>query len=232
VRLRRTALLAMAAAVYMVAGSPAQAAANDGGIVDASKRVAGFTSGQLLGEEWRQLIELPLDANPLAGTGNDCLSAGHRPKVLIVWTTTAPADPAVCDVKPGTPVFFQTLGGECSSVEPEPFFGETERDQRRCILGFLRTTPFNAILVTIDDRRPVNIGLERFIAVSRQGKVHLPDPNVFGVPGNRRATFVAGGYAALPRPLRPGTHTITVTTVGGPFAGTNRAVVNVVPGHR
>jgi hypothetical protein len=34
----------------------------------------------------------------------------------------------------------------------------------------------------------------------------------------------------LVRPLPPGTHTITVTTVGGPFARTTRAVVNVVPG--
>jgi hypothetical protein len=142
-------------ALFMVAGSPAQAARKDSGVVDASKRVAGFTAGQLLGEEWRQLLELPPDANPLAGTGdNNCLSAGHKDKVLILWTTTAPTPPAVCDVKPGTPVFFYTLGGECSSVEPPPFFGATAEDQRRCILDWLRSTPFDAILVSIDGGPP------------------------------------------------------------------------------
>jgi hypothetical protein len=219
-------------ALFMVAGSPAQAARNDSGVVDASKRIAGFTASQLLGEEWRQLLELPPDANPLAGTGdNNCLSAGRKDKVLILWTTTAPTPATVCNVKPGTPVFFYTLGGECSSVEPPPFFGATEEDQRQCILDFLRATRFDAILVSIDSGPSVNVGVDSFLAVSGQGTVDLPDPNILGVPGNRQATFVAAAYSVLVRPLPPGTHTIIVTIVGGPFDGTiNRAVVNVVPG--
>jgi hypothetical protein len=129
-------------------------------------------------------------------------------------------------------MFFFALGGECSSAEPAPYFGLTEEEQRECTLGFLRATPFDAILVSIDDRSPVNIGLDRFIAVSRQGTADLPDPNILAVQGNRQATFVASAYAALVRPLRPGSHTITVTIVGGPFDGTiTRAVVNVVRRH-
>ena len=86
--------------------------------------------------------------------------------MLILWTTAPPTPPAVCDVKPGTPVFFFALGGECSSAEPPPFFGATEQEQRECTLGFLRATAFDAILVSIDGGPPVNIGLDRFIAVS------------------------------------------------------------------
>jgi hypothetical protein len=223
-------MLAMALAVYIVASPPAQAARTNSGIVDASKQVAGFTDGELLGDEWRQLLELPRDANPYTGTGDNCLSAGHKDKVLILWTTGPPTPPTVCNVKPGTSVFFYAFGGECSSVEPPPFFGETEEEQRQCILGFLRPKPFDAILVNIDSGSPVNIGLDRFLAVSTQGTADLPDPNLLGVPGNRQATFVAAAYSALVRPLAPGTHTITVTIVGGDFAGTSRAVVNVVPG--
>ena len=226
---RKTTMLAMAA-VCMVAGSPGQAAIKDSGVVDASKRIAGFTADQLVGEEFRQILELPPDANPLAGTGDNCLSAGHKDKVLILWTTPAPAAPAVCNVKPGTPVFFSSIFAECSSVEDPPFFGATEEEQRQCVLAFLQATSFDAILVSIDGGPPVNIGLDRFLAVSGQGTVELPDPNILGVPGNRQATFVAGAYSALVRPLPPGSHTITVTIVGGDFAGTNRAVVNVVPG--
>jgi hypothetical protein len=227
---RKIAMVAMAAAVCMIAVSPAHAAKKDGGVVDASKRVAGFTAGELLGEEVRQLLELPPDVNPLAGSPeNNCLSAGHKNKVLILWTTPAPAPPTVCNVKPGTPVFFFTLFAECSSVEPPPFFGETEEEQRQCALDFLGATVFDAILVSIDDGPPVNVGLDRFLAVSGQGTVELPDPNILGVDAGE-ATFVAAAYSAMVRPLRPGAHTIAVTVVGGPFAGTSRAVVNVVPG--
>ena len=222
-------MVAMAAAVCIVAGSPAQAAKNDSGVGDASKRLAGFTAGQLIGEQLRQVLELPLDVNPAAGADN-CLSAGHKKKVLLLWTRRAPEEEPVCNVKPGTPVFFYGLGGDCSDVESDPFFGATEEEQRQCMLDFLRPTPFDAILVSIDGGPPVNIGLDNFLAVSEQGTVDLPDPNILGVPGNQSATFVAAGYVALVRPLRPGTHRITVTIVGGPFAGTNSAVVNVVPG--
>ena len=227
--LRKAAMVATVAAVCVVAGSPAHAARKDGGVVDASKRIAGFTADQLVGEEFRQILELPPDANPLVGTGDNCLSTGHKDKVLILWTTPAPAAPSVCDVKPGTPLFFSTIFAECSSVEDPPFFGETEEEQRQCALAFLQPTPFDAILVSIDGGPPVDIGLESFLAISGQGTVELPDPNILGVP-DRQATFVAGAYSALVRPLPPGSHTITVTIVGGDFPGTNRAVVNVVPG--
>jgi hypothetical protein len=225
-RYLRTAIAV--AALCLVAGSPAQAARKDGGIADASKRLAGFTAGELLGEELRQVLELPLEVNPAAGA-DTCLFAGHKKKVLLLWTRRDPPVPE-CDVKPGTPVFFYGLGGECSTVEEPPFFGETEEEQRQCMLDFLASTLFHAIEVRIDGGPPVNIGLERYLAVSEQGTVFLPQPNVLDVRGNRQTTFVAAGYVALVRPLPPGSHTITVTIVGSQFAGTNQAVVNVVPG--
>jgi hypothetical protein len=227
---RKSAMVAMAAAVCLIAVSPAQAAKKDSGVLDASKRVAGFTAGELLREEVRQLLELPPDVNPLnplAGSPENCLSAGHRDKVLLLWTTPAPAAPTVCNIKPGTPVFFFSVFAECSSVEDPPFFGATEEEQRQCALDNLM--PFDAILVSVDGGPPVNIGLDRFLAVSGQGTVELPDPNILGVDAEE-ATFVAAAYSAMVRPLPPGAHTIAVTIVGGPFAGTNRAVVNVVPG--
>jgi hypothetical protein len=226
---RKTAMVAMAAAVCMIAVSTAQATKKDSGVVDASKRVAGFTAGDLLGEELRQLLELPLDVNPLAGSReNNCLSAGHKDKVLMLWTSPAP--PSVCNIKPGTPVFFFSLFAECSSVELPPFFGATEEEQRQCALDDLATLfDFDAILVSIDGGPPVNIGLDRFLAVSGQGTVELPDPNILFVDAEE-ATFVGAAYSAMVRPLPPGAHTIAVTIVGGPSAGTTQSVVNVVPG--
>jgi hypothetical protein len=214
---RKAALIAMAAVVCLLAGSPAQASRTDGPVVEPP----GLFGGVLIGEELRQVLGLPLDVNPANGA-DTCLFAGP---VLLLWTRAESAPPPVCRVRPGTPVFFYALGGDCSNVEPDPFFGATEKAQRRCILGFLRETPFDAILVRVDGGRATSIGLDRFVAVSRQRSVFLPEPNILGVPGNRRATFVAAGYSAIVRSLGPGEHTITVTIVGGPFASTNRGIV-------
>ena len=170
----------------------------------------------------------------MAGNGNNCLSAGRKHKVLILFTVPDSKPPAVCTIKPGTPVFFSSVGGECSSVEAAPFFGRNAREQRRCIVDFVRSASVEAILVSIDGKAPVNIRSERFLAVSRQRTVQLPDPNILGVPGNREATIVAAAYSVLLRRLSPGTHTINVTVVSSDasLAGTNRAIVNVESGHR
>ena len=71
------------------------------------------------------------------------------------------------------------------------------------MLDFLQATPFGAIVVSIDGGPPVNIGLESFLAISEQGTVELPDPNILGV-SEEQATFVAGAYSALVRPLPRG----------------------------
>lgn len=224
------AVISLLALAIPAAAAPAQP---DNGIVDASKPVNGFVAGQLLGEEFRQLISLKPDNNPLAGNGNPCMSAGPRQRVLILYTVPDANPPANCTVKPGTPIFFSSLFAECSSVEAPPSYGENEQAQRKCALDFLAATPFDAIQVTIDDSAtPVNIGLKRYLAVSRQQTVRLPDPNILDVAGKRQATFVVAAYSALLRPLSPGTHTISVTIFGGQFAGTNRAIVNVMPGIR
>lgn len=225
--IRRTVLAALVAAGCLIAVSPAQAARTDGGIVDASKRVAGFTAGELLGEDFRQLMEIPFDAQ---FPGSGCLWAGHNNKVLMVWT----ADPAtICTVKPGTPVFFWAYAVSCSAVEPPPFFGVTEAEQQQCALDFIAENPASAILVGLDGEPPVNIATERFLAISPQLTVDLADPNFVGAPGGQRTTFAVAGYQAMIRPLSPGSHTITVTHLDGPFAGlVQHAVVNVVPGHK
>jgi hypothetical protein len=56
----------------------------------------------------------------------------------------------------------------------------------------------------------------------------MPEDNILGVEP-QETTFVTAGYVAMLRPLRPGTHTITVEVVGGDLAGTTSATVNVVP---
>jgi hypothetical protein len=227
---RWAGLLALVVAVSVVANPFAQAAApKDGRLVPAGKRLAGLTGGQLIGEETRLLLELPAAENPLFGVGESCFPVGGGGDVLIVWTRPEGQPPAECTVKPGTSVFL--FGGWvfCDPVEPPPFFAVGEEAQRQCALEGLRTLlEFDAILVTVDGGTPVDIGSDRFVAVSPQGTAQLPEGNVLGVTP-QETTFVTAGYVAMIRPLPPGEHTITVEVVGGPFATTTSATVNVVP---
>jgi hypothetical protein len=230
---RWAGLSALAVAVSLFANPVAPAAAPGGGkLVPAAKRLGGLTGGQLIGEETRLLLEIPAAENPLSpeGVGESCFPAGRKGKVLIVWTRPEDQMPAECTVKPGTPVFL--FGGWvfCDEVEPPPFFAVGEEAQRQCALEGLHTLlEFDAILVTVDGGTPIDIGSERFIAVSPQGTAQLPEGNILGV-APQETTFVTAAYVAMLRPLRPGEHTITVEVVGGPFAGTTSATVNVVPG--
>jgi hypothetical protein len=230
---RWAGLLALAVAVSVVAHPVAQAAPpRDGQLVPAAKRLAGLTGGQLIGEETRLLLELPAAENPLAGAGESCFPAGHRGKVIIVWTRPASQAPAECTVKPGTSVFLFGVFASCDPVEPPPFFAVGEEAQRQCAVEGLLTLPqlaFDAILVTVDGGTPTDIGTDRFLAVSPQGTAHLPEGNILGVDP-QETTFVTAGYVAMLRPLPPGEHTITVEVVGGPTPGITSATVNVVPG--
>jgi hypothetical protein len=70
----------------------AQAAPTDNRVVDATKRVAGFTAGvSCSARNGVSSCNCRITANPYAGTGDNCMSAGHKDKVLILWTTGAPA---------------------------------------------------------------------------------------------------------------------------------------------
>jgi hypothetical protein len=122
----------------------------------------------------------------------------------------------------------------CDPLEGPPFFAEGAEEQRECAVEGLHTYPdfveTDAILVSIDGGRPVNIKDERYVAVSPQGTAQLPVDNILGADP-QETTFVTAAYVAMIRPLRPGVHTITVEAVGGPFAGTIvSATINVVPG--
>jgi hypothetical protein len=217
-------LLAMVSAPAVVA-QPA-----DTKLAPASGRLAGFTGGELLGEEIRQLLEIPAADNPILGAGESCFAAGHKDKVLIVWTR--PEAPT-CTVKPGTPIFLFAFFNECSDVEKP--FPRTEAEQRQCAVEGLRDFAahlgFEAILVSIDGGPSIDIFSDRYLAVSPQMTANLPEDNILGVPA-QATTFVAAGWVAMIRPLPPGTHTIRVEIVQSGDDSVSEAIVEVVPGRR
>jgi len=193
-------LLALAVAVSVVANPVAQAGPHrDGQLVPAAKRLAGLTGGQLIGEDTRLLLEHPAAENPLAGAGESCFRAGRRGKALIVWTRPEAQAPE-CIVKPGTSVFLFGAWVFCDEVEPPPFFAVGEEAQRKCALEGLRTLlKLDAILVTVDGRRPVDIARKRFLAVSAQGTAQYPKATSSASLDRRRRSSRRGTWRCFGR---------------------------------
>jgi hypothetical protein len=243
---RLLAVLAVAIGTFLaMVGTPALAAPPGHPLVPASGSLKGFSGGELLGEELRQLFELPANQNPFNNVGESCFAAGKHNDVLILWTRPPDQAPARCTVGPGTPVFLFAFFNECSNLEPAPFFGgETEAGQRACAetgldeaaAGQRPGVPaVKEILVSIDGRRPTDIFSDRYRAVSPQMTANLPADNIFvpPLPTSPPLTFVAAGWVAMIPPLPPGTHTISVSVVpkqGDPFV--TAAEVKVVAGRR
>jgi hypothetical protein len=238
---RQLAVLAVAIGTLLaMVGTHALAAPPPNPLVPASGSLAGFSGGELLGEELRQLFELPANQNPFLGVGESCFAAGNNNDVLILWTRPPDQDPARCTVRPGTPVFLFAFFNECSNVEDRPFFGgETEAGQRECAetgldeaaAGQRPDVPaIKEILVSIDGGRPTDIFSDRYRAGSPQMTANLPAGNIFG-EAPQAMTFVAAGWVAMIPPLPPGTHTISVRIVNkkaDPFV--SGAEVTVVAG--
>jgi hypothetical protein len=212
------AAVALCAAPVAVAHGPHE---HGGPVVTPAHKVAGLSGSQLLGEQWYQLLSNPADT--FSGT---CIPLGRKGMVL------APEPDANftahCTIKKGTPLFF-AFGSECSDVEPPPFFGEDAEAQRACALAADEAF-FVSASISVDGGEAVDIRNRRFELFSRQRTVELPDNNVLGVPA-QTATFVAHGWGAVIRKLRPGPHTISVvvTDVDG-VTTTFTASIDVVRG--
>jgi hypothetical protein len=221
--LRSTVLATVAFALCVVPATVAYGKQKDGGAAPAPvHRVAGLTGGELLGEAWAQLLSHPADT--FSGT---CMPLGRKGKV--VAPEPDPDFTATCTVKPGTPLLFW-FGSECSDVEDPPFFGADEDAQRACAVA--ADEFFVAASITVDGGETIDLLDPRFEVISPQRTVELSTDNILGVPP-QTATFVAHGWVAVVRGLRPGEHTITleVTDVED-FTATFTASINVVPrGH-
>jgi hypothetical protein len=194
-----------------------------GAVIAPVHQVNGQSGTELLGEYWGELL-----SNPIGTFSGSCIPLGNKGKVL----APEPDEDftASCTVKPGTTLLF-AFGSECSNVEEDPFFGETEAEQLACAIAFDEEF-FVAASITVDDGNPVDILNPRFELFSRQGSVMLPEDNILDADAGP-ATFTAHGWGAIVRGLRPGQHTVevVVTDVEG-FTATFTASINVVPGGR
>jgi hypothetical protein len=203
ISIRRSLRLAAAAGFGLcLLVTPMSARANVGsapaGRVTQADYADGLTGAQLLTQAWVSFYETPTTAPPVP-----CQYLGRTGQVLLAGNGRV-----VCPVKLGNPVMY-FFGSTCDSVSPPPYFGITEREQRRCALAADRAF-IASMQLQVDHGPAVEIRTSDFSLFTPQTAVQLPPDNIDGVPAGP-ATFVAHAWAAFVRHLSLGLHTVTLT---------------------
>jgi len=177
--------------------------------------LAGDTGGSLLGGWYQYGLSLPADTSPFAGASNACLSLGHNGKVLSPMggvNVPGVGTRMACTVRVGQPVLLVMTSADCSSREEDPFHGDTEAEQRACVIKATTADPdivdVRAIRVSVDGAPEVDIHSPAYYAVSPQERVVFPANPVFGVKVPGPATFVASGWIAEIEGMGRGSHVV------------------------
>lgn len=175
------------------------------------------SGGELLGEGWAQAIVM---SGPERGGCNTLA----RNVVVPVYGEDSTA---TCTISTRDhAVTF--VGSVCDNIGPDPYYGgPTPEGQLACAVALDQDV--EAIRVTLDGARPVEITRPRFELATPQRAVDMPADNYYGIPAGP-FTFVAHSWAAMTRRLSPGRHTLTTEVIapawGEPFSST--AFLNVV----
>ena len=178
-------------------------------VLSPDKRYAGLDYSQWSAKWWQWFLEYPVQdsaGNPLPHPGIDDprFDASNRqsgpvwfigsPFGTVVRNATVPANKAL---------FVALVNGEASSLEPPPFHGDTEAQQRAAAAA--SADQIVNVSCTIDGVPVDNIAAYR--VQSPQFSFNAPTPWIFGPTGGA-GTSVGDGYYVLIKPLGEGHHTL------------------------
>jgi len=122
-------------------------------------------------------------------------------------------------------LFVAGWSSECSDVEPAPFLGANETEQRACARAV--DAGLEVPVVTIDGRR-----VQMHEVETGAMQAVLPDENVFGADAGTLMHSVGHGWVALV-PLTPGRHVLEIQNAGtypaepGPADGRITTIIHV-----
>lgn len=187
----------------------------------------GKSYSEWTAEWWKWQLRLPATDHPAFSVdGADC-GTGQSGKVWFLtgaFTTELPAENEFativresCSVPTGKAIFFPIVNSECSTIEPDPFRGETPEELLSCAKSFIEGS--NALVqdlsVTIDDRTLKNLEVYRFQSPVFRFNFADPNDNILGVDcgvedcDNPRSA--SDGYWIMLPPLSEGDHTVRFT---------------------
>jgi hypothetical protein len=186
------------------AGHPGKGPPDKVEIVPPNAHPYGKSYAEWSAEWWQWAVSMPLDSHPLADTA-PC-SAGQFGDVWFLGGSFVSAEAVRnCTIPEGKAIFLAVLNTECSTVEPDPFHGDTEQQLRDCAQGWVD----GATGVCSIDGVPVP-NLESYRVQSPMFKFGpLPENNVMFIPiPPDKGRSVSDGLWLMLEPLSEGQHTI------------------------
>jgi pimeloyl-ACP methyl ester carboxylesterase len=176
--------------------------------------IEGLGLGEWSGRSWQYSFSLPQETNPYFDETGEWCGYGQSGPVFML----AGADHDVtraCVVPAGAHVFVPIVGSECSTVEPEPFFGADEASLKQCARDNVDMAEdafdMSAMQVSIDGQAVDDLSAYR--AATPLFTLWLPPENLLDSP-QRTADAAADGYQVMLAPLAEGEHTLTFTIPG------------------
>jgi hypothetical protein len=197
--------VALVAAVFALGFCLSQAPMGKGGnpnpgVMPPQSKPLGKSYGEWEAAWWQALISIPANPDHPFYVGGAFGDVKH-----VLFLTGVGGSPTIpITVRPGTHLFFPMINAECSSLEPDPFHGDTEAEQRTCANGFIDNV--TGVFAEIDGRPVQNIADYR--TDSPQFTINVPDPNILGVVAPATGTSVDAGYYLFLAPLSVETHTL------------------------
>jgi hypothetical protein len=178
-------------------------------------------------EWWKWHFRLPATDHPaLSVDGANC-GAGQSGKVWFLAAaftnevTTNEFNTIVresCSVPTGKAIFFPIVNIECSTIEPEPYRGDTPDARLSCAKSFIDgpIAVVRDLSVTIDGRLLENLEAYRFQSPDFEFNFEDPSDNILYVDCREEGSCenlqsVSDGYWIMLPPLSQGSHTIRFT---------------------
>jgi hypothetical protein len=183
---------------------------------------AGLTRGEWDARGWQWSLSLPPDFD---ASGGRCGYGQVEPVFFLPGSSQAEI---TCAVAEGTAIFVKLAGVECSTVEPEPYFGRTEDELRACAIAALDGD-------LLDFQARINghevADLDTYQSVSPLFTITFAKGNRFEV-SPAVGQSVAAAYSFIIAPPPPGEYEIVMSTtyVGEPqpFVDTVNLIVDAV----
>jgi hypothetical protein len=182
---------------------------NPGIVKSPSSGYRGSSYGERAAQWWQTMYTMPVTngEHPLL-TGGAVMGEDN-----ILFLAAAPVTATInVTIPKGTAIFVPVVNAECSTVEPDPFHGDTEPELRACANGHIDNT--SGLTATVDGA-PV-VELTSYREESPFFEFTLPENNVLqflgqDAPAGTIAQAVDAGVYLLLNPLKEGGHTIHVS---------------------
>lgn len=175
-------------------------------VVPSNSTYRGKTYAEWSAAWFQWAINTPIAHHPaLDETGADA-AVGQSGNVFFltgVFNASGTVERSIT-VAPGTALFFPLINVDCSTLEPEPFHGDTEAELRECAAVLMDST--SGWFAEIDGKSVAN--LDAFRVQSPVFPFNAPTENILGVPGGGSGLAVSDGVYLMLAPLPKGEHTV------------------------